>query len=298
MPREIAGLATPVLTKARELAGETGRIHFPIAHWEVRAERRPGDPDEWWPRIALDREIGSFYHGLGERIPGVLVDPDRLVSRGAGERARIARLLGPRDRRRLLRLLGVTAEVKIGRPALEADLPPVPSRLGWPISFAVDSAAVPIVHRAPADSPGPFAGEPWTGEFLTGWGEAIAAALPTGRIEVVERTPGRWVVDTEGPAGRLGLTESRVAGWRATVDGEPVEIEPYLRDFQAVRVPEGAHRVEWSWRPPGFPGLVALAVLGGLAIVAGWRLGGRDPVRTGATAVTRERTSGPPPVRG
>ena len=51
----------------------------------MRLPRRPGDPDEWWPRVRLDRELGNFYHPVGG-IATPFVNPDRLVSAEASAR--------------------------------------------------------------------------------------------------------------------------------------------------------------------------------------------------------------------
>ena len=279
MPRNVPGVSTPLLRDAKRVAGDSFRIHFPVSHWQAKLERRPGMPDEWWPRILFDRELGLFYHPAGERIPMVLVNPDALVSRGAGERERIVPRLAKDDRAGLLRLIGVAGEVVVGYGATQTGRDAYPTQAGWPVSIAVDSLAVPIVHRAPEDPDLEAGAMPWGREFVRAWEEAIDDARGEGAVRVLERDPGRWVVETEGPAaGRVGLTESRDPGWKALVDGEPAEVEPYLADFMAVKIPAGAHRVEWRYSPPGLAGLLALSAVGWLVAAAGWWSGRRrDP---------------------
>jgi hypothetical protein len=199
----------------------------------------------------------------------VLVNPDALVSRGAGVRERTVPRLAAADRKRLLRLIGVAGTVAAGYPATLTGRAAFPTMAGWPVSIDVDPDAVPIAHRAPEDPALPEDAKPWGGEFVRAWEAAIRAAAGEGEVRVLERHPGHWLLETEGPeVGRVGLTESRDPGWRVTVDGEPAEVEPYLSDFMAVHVPAGTHRVEWRFSPPGFRELLAVSAFGWGVVVA------------------------------
>ena len=54
-------------------------------------------------------------------------------------------------------------------------------------------------------------------------------------------------------------------GWTATIDGEATPIRPANLAMRAIAVPDGAHVVEFRYRPASFRlGLV-------LAITAVWR---------------------------
>ena len=47
----------------------------------------------------------------------------------------------------------------------------------------------------------------------------------------------------------LVLTDVHYPGWKATVDGEPAQIERVDYLLRGVRVPAGSHRVEFSYEP-------------------------------------------------
>lgn len=71
------------------------------------------------------------------------------------------------------------------------------------------------------------------------------------------------------PDQLLLITIPQVEGWRATVDGQPVEIQRVLDALVAVPVPEGTHEVVLRFTPPGLWVGVALSgatLLGSAAI--------------------------------
>jgi uncharacterized membrane protein YfhO len=58
---------------------------------------------------------------------------------------------------------------------------------------------------------------------------------------------------------RLRLTNT--PGWRATVDGRPVSLEPFAGAMLELRVPAGRHSVELRYWPRSFTaGIVVAAV--------------------------------------
>jgi uncharacterized membrane protein YfhO len=74
--------------------------------------------------------------------------------------------------------------------------------------------------------------------------------------------------------GRFVLIEQFFPGWRATVDGHPVEIERWGGAFQAIRLTAGEHRVRFEFRPVSVQvgaaiGILAVAAL--LVLVAASR---------------------------
>ncbi len=52
-----------------------------------------------------------------------------------------------------------------------------------------------------------------------------------------------------GCPGTLVTGDSYYKGWRATVDGRPVPIREYEGVVRALSVGQGAHRVEFRYRP-------------------------------------------------
>jgi hypothetical protein len=96
-----------------------------------------------------------------------------------------------------------------------------------------------------------------------------SAAEP--RVEIVEYTPNRVVIDAFTPSdGFLVLSDLYYPGWQTMVDG--VESEVYKADyaFRAVQLEAGEHCVEFLFDPISFKiglgvSLVALLALAGLA---------------------------------
>jgi hypothetical protein len=92
-------------------------------------------------------------------------------------------------------------------------------------------------------------------------------APPTapGRVLAVERGTGSLRIDAEtlGPA-LLVVQDAFWPGWRAAIDGQPVEI--LAADFlvRAVRWPGGRHRLEMTYDPPEVRTGLALSAAGGL----------------------------------
>jgi hypothetical protein len=81
-------------------------------------------------------------------------------------------------------------------------------------------------------------GKPWAG---TESGTAVAHnAGPSGEIELE--------VDSPHPE-RVIIRETFDPGWRATLDGRPIDIDSYMDTFQSVRVPPGRHRLALRYDP-------------------------------------------------
>lgn len=64
------------------------------------------------------------------------------------------------------------------------------------------------------------------------------------------------------------IKEPRYPGWRAWLDGRPVEPEPDGLAFQKVRVPEGPWRLEFKYEPRSWLAGVWITLLAGLAFGA------------------------------
>lgn len=105
--------------------------------------------------------------------------------------------------------------------------------------------------------------------FAPDGGAILSAELGAGRADITARL--------ERP-GRVMLNEAAAPGWRASVDGEPVEVETFERTFLAVSVPAGEHRVDFRYRPRTFPlGLLLSGAGLGFLAVCGLRRG-RDTI--------------------
>jgi uncharacterized membrane protein YfhO len=71
-------------------------------------------------------------------------------------------------------------------------------------------------------------------------------------------------------AGLLVLTDVWFPGWKATVDGRDVPIERVDYLLRGVRVPAGAHRVEFRYEPASFTAgwIISLVALMAIAAIA------------------------------
>jgi uncharacterized membrane protein YfhO len=107
-----------------------------------------------------------------------------------------------------------------------------------------------------------------------------AAGRSAGTARLESYDDERAVIESRSPRrSLLVLTDVHFPGWKATVDGKPVDIERVNYLMRGVPVPPGAHRVEMryeptSWRLGWIVSLVSLLVLIGL-VVAGIRRRGR-----------------------
>ena len=107
-------------------------------------------------------------------------------------------------------------------------------------------------------------------------GESVLSGAPVApgeRAEVVRYEPDTVVVQVQAQEPRyLVLTDSYFPGWRAWVDGQPVEIERADYLFRAVLVPAGTHTVEWRYQPTSLAIGAAIGAIG-LALMAlmAWR---------------------------
>jgi hypothetical protein len=112
-----------------------------------------------------------------------------------------------------------------------------------------------------------------------------------GMAQILWRRADALELEVEASAPAiLVLVEAFGPGWRATVDGQPVEVLKANLLFRAVRVPSGRHRVAFTYRPPSVLRGAALSVAGLLASVAVWQAQGRPPAPRPAPRVE----GGPP----
>lgn len=72
--------------------------------------------------------------------------------------------------------------------------------------------------------------------------------------------------------GLLVVVEAYDPGWKANVDDRPADVLRANLLFRAVRVGGGRHRVELSYRPPGFIGGALLSGTAACAALAFWEI--------------------------
>ena len=102
------------------------------------------------------------------------------------------------------------------------------------------------------------------------------AVLTGATCAVIDHKPNRVMVESVSNAPAfLVLAEAYAPGWRATVDGESVELLRAYGLLRSVAVPAGRHRVEFVYRQPGLIA-GALVSLAGLFLFfgllwSGWR---------------------------
>ncbi|MBI5209518.1 MAG: hypothetical protein HY927_06025 [Elusimicrobia bacterium] len=90
-----------------------------------------------------------------------------------------------------------------------------------------------------------------------------AGALPAGRpLRLAWEREDRFVVEGEAPAdGWVFVAEPRYPGWKAALDGAPVEAAAALGAFQKLPVPRGPFRLSFRYDPSSFRLGVAVTVL-------------------------------------
>ncbi|MCW5942032.1 MAG: hypothetical protein KIS66_07355 [Fimbriimonadaceae bacterium] len=93
------------------------------------------------------------------------------------------------------------------------------------------------------------------------------ASTPHGAATFEQDGLDRTVVRATGP-GTLVLRDRNMPGWSASVDGEPAELRGDR--WREVDLPEGEHRVEFRYRPPGLQRGLTLCIVGvGALVLAG-----------------------------
>ncbi|MGV3615942.1 MAG: hypothetical protein ACO1SV_11455 [Fimbriimonas sp.] len=84
------------------------------------------------------------------------------------------------------------------------------------------------------------------------------ASTPAGTATIEAETLGSVTVRGKGP-GTLVLRDRNQEGWSATVDGKPAELKGTR--WREVELPEGEHRVEFRYAPPGMATGLWMALL-------------------------------------
>ncbi len=101
----------------------------------------------------------------------------------------------------------------------------------------------------------------------------LPACLLLDAAAIVQSSANRVRVQVDAHAGGwLLLADTYYPGWHARVDGAPAEIVPAYGVLRAVQLPEGAHEVEFIYRPLSFTlGLVSTLLAWPLLFVLWWR---------------------------
>ncbi len=105
---------------------------------------------------------------------------------------------------------------------------------------------------------------------VTATGGFPPAGAPAVAVAVTHPSPSSWRIVTGGPGEqvlRLGLTD--LPGWRATIDGHPLQVTRYAGVMLQARIPAGHHVIELHYWPSLFTvGLIAAAGCAVLLITA------------------------------
>lgn len=118
----------------------------------------------------------------------------------------------------------------------------------------------------------------------------MSAAQATGEVTTLELSAARHRFRVDAPDTRLLVVSSTYyPGWRARVDGEPVDVLPAYGALQAVVVPAGEHEVELVFRPTsvlvgGAVSLAASIALVGAAVAGAIRRRRSEQVASTADA--------------
>jgi len=104
---------------------------------------------------------------------------------------------------------------------------------------------------------------------------------PAGTVEIVSDSHRGLIVDTScrRPC-LLYVADLLTPGWTVHVDGRRSEMIPANLAFRAVALSEGAHRVEFSYRPPGLSAGLVTAAAAALACCLCWWPAVRRKVRS------------------
>ncbi len=109
-----------------------------------------------------------------------------------------------------------------------------------------------------------------------------------GQVSGFEWQPDRRSFSLEAEtAGTLVLAESYHPGWRARVDGKPVECGRYANAFLRISVPPGRHRVEFEFRSQGLRTGAAVSLLS-LVLLAGVMVRRREAGGSGSPPAEKQ----------
>ena len=104
-------------------------------------------------------------------------------------------------------------------------------------------------------------------------GVSLSADLGSGSAEITSHKPNQIEVKTEADAPAiLVLSENHYPGWRAFVDGKPVEVMRVNYNLRGVAIPAGSHAVKFNYQPKSV--LIGLLMsLAAMASLLWWTFG-------------------------
>jgi hypothetical protein len=236
-----------------------------------RIDSRTDVWDVWQPNLAL---LAGFYDVSGIDNPLVVADVARYLEGTGGRSTRLYDLLGVGY---VLGSKEVTLDWDKFGLAFEGD-PTVNvyrNESSLPRAFVVHQAVVAEDHE-----------DAWVRIHRDGFDPATTVVLEGGqplkgpagvedRVQVVRYEPNALEIELEaGAEGYLFLSDPFYPGWKAELDGEPVELLRADYAFRAVKVPAGSHRVTMIFRPGSWVAGLALTLLTVLLLVVfgGWAL--------------------------
>jgi hypothetical protein len=110
-------------------------------------------------------------------------------------------------------------------------------------------SSVPGVILHHGDEPGSTAAEP-----------AATDPIP---VKIIDEQPGLLVATVQAPeAGWLVFNEMYYPGWKGRIDGAPVPVHQVNGIMKGIKVPAGAHRVEFEYHPDSLRFGLLAALLG------------------------------------
>ena len=114
-------------------------------------------------------------------------------------------------------------------------------------------------------------------EEESAWAAHERGGTAAESVTLVERRPSRVTFQTRAPSeSLLVFFDAWSNGWAVTVDGAADRVLRADVCFRGVRLPAGAHRVVFSYRPPGVRDGLLLGLLGLVLLGATARRTGRD----------------------
>lgn len=101
--------------------------------------------------------------------------------------------------------------------------------------------------------------------------EGAGAQAPPGTLRWLRREPESLALQVNAPAGAwLVLNDFHYPGWVARIDGRPVPIHRANGIVRAVRVPQGRHRVTFSYEPAAWRRGLAVSGVSLVLLAGAW----------------------------